>query len=1098
MPQARHPLGHEWTTADAVYRDIRAFFRPKSTAGASSSSSATPAPAAGAARRASASSSSSAADPAPKRKRSAATRARIVISDDDEDGDNDNKDAPVTVDDDDDDDFVQQPPKKSRTSATPKPKPAPAPKPQSVTPSAYFGAFSAARKAAPLKSSSSTSAAPAASPVVATATPESMDLRSSLPSSTTATVGRPRRAAAKKEVVYMEDDDDDDDDEVVVAKSKRKRDADGDAFMADAAVNNDDDLDDDDQEFEMDNDFAAPPPRAAAKTPKKTAAVKTEKATLKTAELAPVAPAMTKAVAAKPPPVKKAKVEVPVVVDDDDDEDEVMPLGAKNKNLKKVAPPPPAPTAGAASSSTQGADADVDMEDDAKARSKAAYLKYQSRAGPTALGSKEVPEGADNCLHGLTFVQTGDFSAFSRDDVKELIMRYGGRMTGAVSGKTSYLLVGADGGATKIKKATELKTPLLDEDQFLDLIRTRPGKSEAQVNATKSKTVLAKEQKLATIDNAQVVANPHAMWVDKYKPSQPSEIIGNQTAIGRLSKWLSGFDQARKNRFKFTGDQNFTHFRAALISGAPGIGKTTAAHVVAKSLGYHIVEFNASDVRSKKSLDEVAAQAMGNQTLFAFQNMVSAGSGTAAVKPHHVIIMDEVDGMTGSDRGGLAELTVLIKKSQVPIICIANDTSSPRMRTFKANCLELKFARPDAQHIRSRLMTICHREGLKLGAPAIDALVASTNRDIRQVLHLLSTYKLGVGAQGTLAFDEAKSLGKSAEKDMTVGLFDAARECMTLPYARKSLPEQLEVYFHNYDMVPLMMQENYIKMRASHDPVQALEGLSAAADAIATGDHIGCSIRSNQNWSLLPSHGTWSTVAPAMAMMSRPGSTGCMGMIMFSSVLGQGSKVGKGQRQLDGLHLRMSRGALGHGGGGRSALRLDTIPALVTITPAMFADPERHLLLMDMLDAYYLGRDDFDTIFELGVGKAGAEAALKPIPAAVKSKFTREYNKRPHPVAWTEVPKTVGKGRRGPAPAADEELSEEGLGVMDEDGEAEVVHVDDEEEDDDPEALRAALAKKAPAPKGKGRGARGGAAAKPAGRGRGRGRGRGKAAAGDD
>ncbi|KAJ3366310.1 hypothetical protein GGF31_008119 [Allomyces arbusculus] len=1077
-------------------QDIRSFFRPQITAGASSSSSATPAPAAGAARRASSLGSSSAADPAPKRKRAAATRARIIISDDDEDDDNtDGKGASVTVGDDDDDDFVQQPPKKSRTSATPKPKPAPAPKPPPVTPSAYFGALAATRKAAPLKSSSSSTPAAATS----TATTESMDLPSSPPSSTTATVGRPRRAAAKKEVVYMEDDEDEEE-EITATKSKRKRDADGDAFMADAAADDDDDLEDDDQDFDLDDDFAAPPPRAAAKkvaTPKKSVVAPKADPTLvapaaKTKVIAPPA-------AAKSPPAKKAKVEVPAAVDDDND-DEVMPLGAKNKKLKKVAPLPPAPTAATASPSTPNPDGPVDMEDDAKARSKAAYLKYQSRAGPTALGSKEVPEGADNCLHGLTFVQTGDFSSFTRDDVKELIMRYGGRMTGAVSGKTSYLLVGADGGATKIKKATELKTPLLDEDQFLDLIRTRPGKSEAQVNATKSKTVLAKEQKLATIDYAQVAANPHAMWVDKYKPSQPTEIIGNQAAIGRLSKWLSGFDQARKNRFKFTGDQNFTHFRAALISGAPGIGKTTAAHVVAKSLGYHIVEFNASDVRSKKSLDDVAAQAMGNQTLFAFQNMVSAGNGgnAAAVKPHHVIIMDEVDGMSGSDRGGLAELTVLIKKSQVPIICIANDTSSPRMRTFKANCLELKFARPDAQHIRSRLMTICHREGLKLAAPAIDALVASTNRDIRQVLHLLSTYKLGVGAQGTLAFDEGKALGKSAEKDMAVGLFDAARECMTLPYARKSLPEQLEVYFNDYDMIPLMMQENYIKMRASHDPVQALEGLSAAADAIATGDHIGRSIRSNQNWSLLPSHGTWSTVAPAMAMMSRPGSTGCMGMIMFSSVLGQGSKVGKGQRQLDGLHLRMSRGALGHGGGGRSALRLDTIPALAMITPAMFADSERHLALMDMLDAYYLGRDDFDTIFELGVGKAGAETALKPIPAAVKSRFTREYNKRSHPVAWTEVPKTVGKGRRGTAPAADEELGEEGLGVMDEDGEAEVVHVDDEEEDDDPEALRAALAKNAPAPKGKGRGARGGAAAaKPAGRGRGRGRGRGKAAAGD-
>lgn len=55
--------------------------------------------------------------------------------------------------------------------------------------------------------------------------------------------------------------------------------------------------------------------------------------------------------------------------------------------------------------------------------------------------------------------------------------------------------------------------------------------------------------------------------------------------------------------FKQDNEDKSGTFRAVLISGPPGIGKTSAAHLVGESLGYSIVEFNASDTRSKKSLD---------------------------------------------------------------------------------------------------------------------------------------------------------------------------------------------------------------------------------------------------------------------------------------------------------------------------------------------------------------------------------------------------------------------------------------------------------------------------------------------------------------
>lgn len=55
--------------------------------------------------------------------------------------------------------------------------------------------------------------------------------------------------------------------------------------------------------------------------------------------------------------------------------------------------------------------------------------------------------------------------------------------------------------------------------------------------------------------------------------------------------------------------------------------------------------------------------------------------------------MDEVDGMSGGDRGGMAELILLIKKTLTPIICICNDRSSPKVRSLANYCLDLHIRR---------------------------------------------------------------------------------------------------------------------------------------------------------------------------------------------------------------------------------------------------------------------------------------------------------------------------------------------------------------------------------------------------------------------
>lgn len=68
-------------------------------------------------------------------------------------------------------------------------------------------------------------------------------------------------------------------------------------------------------------------------------------------------------------------------------------------------------------------------------------------------------------LAGLTFVVTGGLESFNRDEISEVIAAHGGKASTSVSGKTSFLLVGADPGS-KLAKAQELGVPIIDEATF--------------------------------------------------------------------------------------------------------------------------------------------------------------------------------------------------------------------------------------------------------------------------------------------------------------------------------------------------------------------------------------------------------------------------------------------------------------------------------------------------------------------------------------------------------------------------------------------------------------------------------------------------------
>ncbi|KAB5518487.1 hypothetical protein PHYPO_G00166560 [Pangasianodon hypophthalmus] len=717
---------------------------------------------------------------------------------------------------------------------------------------------------------------------------------------------------------------------------------------------------------------------------------------------------------------------------------------------------------------------EISPEDSEKKRmNSAAFRNYLNREGPRALGSKEIPQGEENCLEGCVFVLTGVLESMEREDAKSLIERYGGKVTGNVSRKTTYLVLGRDSGASKTEKAQGFGTKIINEDELLELIRTKPGKkskyeiaAEAESKATKSRTPDSKVKRTPpgrkvspqkpsasksspsprksrpsssstpgtsrasrqgsssevrkTLEFGAGKSTPSVaeddgtslLWVDKYRPRSLKNLIGQQgeqSCANKLLRWLkswhknhSGNAKPTAARFgKFGGKDDGSGFKAALLSGPPGVGKTTTAALVCEELGYSYVEMNASCTRSKNSLKEVIAESLNNTSI---KNFYTGASQTVSDK--HVLIMDEVDGMAGNeDRGGIQEMIGLIKNSKIPIICMCNDRNHMKIRSLANYCFDLRFQRPRVEQIKGAMMSIAFKEGLKIPPPALNEVILASNQDIRQVLHNLSMWS---ATDKVMTYDQAKADANKAKKDMKMGPFDVCRKVFLSgeETAHMTLIDKSDLFFHDYSLAPLFVQENYVHVRpaaAGGNLKNHLVLLSKTADSICDGDLVDRQIRSRQTWSLLPTQAIYASVLPGELMR------GYMSQFpTFPSWLGKFSSTGKHSRIVQELSSHMSLKTLSS----KQAVNLDYLPYLrpALLEPLQCRGADGASESVKLMDDYDLIKEDFDSIMEISTwgGQPDPYSKLDP---KVKAAFTRAYNKESHLTPYSL--QAVKKGRRG-------------------------------------------------------------------------------------
>lgn len=290
-------------------------------------------------------------------------------------------------------------------------------------------------------------------------------------------------------------------------------------------------------------------------------------------------------------------------------------------------------------------------------------------------------------------------------------------------------------------------------------------------------------------------------FAEKYRIKSYSELIGQSKAVEVIKKFLNEFPKKR----------------GLILHGPAGTGKTSLVISASKENNLEILELNSSDLRNRAQLEERLKPATQQQSLF---------------KKGKILLMDEVDGVTGTDRGGIPELVKLINSTKYPIIMTCNDVWQSKLSPVRAKSTLVEMKPLNVGLVVSLLKKIAEKENINENIYFLNQIAIKSQGDVRAALNDLQSHSQG---------KDILEVDTKEKRDVEENIFNILRKLFKERSDSRKLFDKSAL---SLDEILLWIEENIPKEYKN-------EVLARAYYALGNADVFRGRIYKNQSWRFL-------------------------------------------------------------------------------------------------------------------------------------------------------------------------------------------------------------------------------------------------------